>query len=169
VQQSASSKGELSLDEDSKRDPQAESQQHGLRILVVEDNPVNSLLAVRTLEKHGHSALTVTNGEDVLACLHCQSFDAVLMDIQMPDIDGFEVTRRIRKLEGSKRHLPVIATAAHAMDGDRERCLAAGMDDYFQKPIEFDELFAALERVARRSSLSPQEKAPKSSEPVLAK
>ncbi len=154
----APSEGELSLDEDPKRVPQAESKQHGLRILVAEDNPVNSLMAVRVLEKHGHSAVTVTSGEDVLACLDRQSFDAVLMDIQMPGIDGFEVTRRIRKLEGTERHVPVIATTAHAMDGDRERCLAAGMDDYFQKPIEFDELFAALERVTRQSSSSRHEK-----------
>ena len=123
------SEGELSLDEDAKRSPQAESKEAGLRILVVEDNPVNSLVAVRVLEKHGHSAWAVTSGEEALACLDRQRFDAVLMDIQMPDIDGFEVTRRIRKLEGTERHVPVIATTAHALDGDRERCLAAGMDD----------------------------------------
>ena len=159
----------LSLQEDSKGIPQAESKEDGLRILVVEDNPVNSLMVVRVLEKHGHSAVTVTSGEEALARLDRQHFDAVLMDIQMPDIDGFEVTRRIRRLEGTAKHLPVIATTAHAMDGDRERCLAAGMDDCLHKPIELDELLTALERVARQSSSSRQDNAPASPEPVPAK
>ena len=118
---------------------------------------MNSLMVVRVLEKHGHSAWAVTSGEEALACLNRQRFDAVLMDIQMPDIDGFEVTRRIRKLEGTERRVPVIATTAHALDGDRERCLASGMDDYLTKPIQFDELFAALERVARQSTASRQD------------
>ena len=107
---------------------------------------------VRVLEKYGYSACAVTSGEEALACFNRQHFDAVLMDIQMPDIDGFEVTRRIRNVEGTGRRVPVIATTAHALDGDRERCLAAGMDEYLTKPIQFDELFAALERVANQST-----------------
>lgn len=156
----------LRLQEDSKGIPPAASKEDGLRILVVEDNPVNSLMAVRVLEKHGHCAVTVTSGEEALACLDRQHFDAVLMDIQMPDIDGFKVTRRIRSLEGTETYLPVIAMTAHAMDGDRERCLAAGMDDCLHKPIEFGELLDALERVARRSKSSRQEKVSTSLEPV---
>ena len=127
---------------------------------------MNSLMTVRVLEKHGHSAWTATSGEEALSCFNRQRFDAVLMDVQMPDIDGFEVTRRIRKLEGTERRVPVIATTAHALDGDREHCLASGMDDYLTKPIEFNELFVALERVARQSTTPLQDKVPTLPEPV---
>ena len=169
TQEPVLSQGVSSLDEDSKSSPKVEPKEAGLRILVVEDNPVNSLVIVRVLEKHGHSAWTAASGEEALACCNRQHFDAVLMDVQMPDIDGFEVTRRIRKLEGTERRVPVIATTAHALDGDRERCLASGMDDYLTKPIEFNELFVALERVARQSTAPLQDKAPTLPEPAQAK
>jgi CheY-like chemotaxis protein len=169
-QESGRSEAALRFDEDSKSGlEKADSKEAGLRILVVEDNPVNSLMVVRVLEKQGHSAWAATSGEEALAFFNRQTFDAVLMDIQMPDIDGFEVTRRIRDVEGTERHLPVIATTAHALDGDRERCLASGMDEYLTKPIQFDELFAALERVARQSNTPPQDNAPTLSEPVQAR
>ncbi|MCI0418608.1 MAG: response regulator, partial [Acidobacteria bacterium] len=109
------------------------SQDARLKVLVVEDNPVNSLLACRLLEKHGHTVHAAANGEEALAALDHQTFDVILMDVQMPDMDGFEATTRIRAGERSGNRVPVIATTAHALDGDRERCLAAGIDDYLTK------------------------------------
>jgi CheY-like chemotaxis protein len=123
-----------------------------LKILVVEDNPVNSLMAVRLLEKHGHKVWAASSGEEALTSFNSRPFDAILMDIQMADIDGFEVTRRIRQAEGSERRVRVIATTAHALDGDRERCLAAGMDDYLTKPLQFTELLSSLARATRQST-----------------
>ena len=158
VQVPARTQGTLRLHENSMRRPNAQFKGTGLRILVVEDNPVNSLMVIRVLEKQGHRAWAATSGEEALAHFDRQPFDAVLMDLQMPDIDGFEVTRRIRNVEGAERRVPVIATTAHALDGDRERCLTAGMDEYLTKPIQFDELFAALERVANQSTSSRQDK-----------
>jgi len=118
-----------------------------LRILLAEDNAVNRLLAVRLLEKRGHAVTVAGNGKEALAALEKQPFDLVLMDVQMPEMDGFEATAAIRDAEKhSGSHLPVIAMTAHAMVGDRERCLAAGMDDYITKPIRPDELTAVLAR-----------------------
>ncbi len=116
-----------------------------LRILVAEDNPINQMLAVRILEKAGHHVAVADNGEDVLAALGREAFDLVLMDVQMPVIDGYEATALIRQQEkGSGKHLPIVAMTAHAMKGDREKCLDAGMDGYVSKPIRNDELFAAI-------------------------
>ncbi len=121
------------------------------RALLVEDNVVNQKLAVRLLEKQ-HFAVTVTpNGKEALAALDRESFDLVLMDVQMPEMGGFEATARIRQAEqGTGRHLPILAMTAHAMKGDRERCLAAGMDGYVSKPIQPRELFEAIDRVSQR-------------------
>ena len=114
---------------------------HQLRILLAEDNAVNQKLAVRLLEKRGHTVTVAGNGKEVLAALQADTFDLVLMDVQMPEMDGFEATAAIRELEKvSGNHLAVIAMTAHAMVGDRERCLAAGMDDYLTKPIRPEEL-----------------------------
>jgi CheY-like chemotaxis protein len=122
-----------------------------LRILVVEDNPVNQLLAIRLIEKLGHSAAAASSGRDALAALRKDLFDLALMDVQMPDMDGFEVTRVIRQQERtSAAHLPIVAMTAHAMQGDRERCLAAGMDAYVAKPINIKDLLAALESACRK-------------------
>jgi two-component system, sensor histidine kinase and response regulator len=118
-----------------------------LRILLVEDNAVNQVLAVRLLEKRGHTVAVAGNGKEGLAALEEQSFDLVLMDVQMPEMDGFEATTAIREKEKtSGNHLPVIAMTAHAMVGDRERCLEAGMDDYITKPIRVEELSELLKR-----------------------
>jgi PAS domain S-box-containing protein len=118
-----------------------------LRILLVEDNAVNQLLAVRLLEKSGHTVAVAGNGKEALATLEKQSFDLVLMDVQMPEMDGFEATAAIRGLEKeSGNHLPIIAMTAHAMVGDRERCIEAGMDDYITKPIRTEELIEVLAR-----------------------
>jgi CheY-like chemotaxis protein len=116
-----------------------------LRILLVEDNAVNQVLAARLLEKRGHTVIVAGNGKEALAVLEKQSFDLVFMDVQMPEMDGFAATAAIRAKEKiSGNHLAVIAMTAHAMMGDRERCLDAGMDDYITKPIRLDELARVL-------------------------
>jgi CheY-like chemotaxis protein len=123
-----------------------------LRLLLAEDNAVNQRLAVSLLEKRGHRVVVAGNGREALAALAEQAFDAVLMDVQMPELDGFEATASIRAREqGSGAHIPIIAMTAHAMKGDRERCLAAGMDGYVAKPLDPKELFLALEGVASPS------------------
>ena len=117
-----------------------------LRILLAEDNPVNQKLAVRLLEKRGHQVALACNGREALACLDNGRFDLVLMDVQMPEMDGLEATRTIRRNEdGTGAHLPIVAMTAYAMQGDQERCLAAGMDGYVSKPVSPKELFAVLE------------------------
>jgi len=123
-----------------------------LRVLLAEDNPVNQLLASRLLEKRGHRVVVTANGREALAALEKESYDLVLMDVQMPEMDGLEATAAIREKEkGSGIHQPVIALTAHAMKGDRERCLAGGMDGYLSKPIRLQELDELLEAcVARR-------------------
>jgi PAS domain S-box-containing protein len=117
-----------------------------LRLLLAEDNAVNQRLALRLLERRGHSVQVVSNGRQALAAVGQQQFDAVLMDVQMPEMDGFEATAAIRAQEAaSGTHVPIIAMTAHAMKGDRERCLAAGMDGYVSKPLLADALYAAVE------------------------
>ncbi len=118
-----------------------------LNILLVEDNAINQVLAVRLLEKRGHSVTVAGNGKDALAALEKHSFNLVFMDVQMPEMDGFEAAAAIREKEKtSGNHLPVIAMTAHAMAGDKERCVEAGMDDYITKPIRGEELSDLLER-----------------------
>lgn len=138
--------------EETKTYSDAESQKGGLKILVVEDNPSNLLMVARFLETHGHLVWPATSGKEALEFFKHEPFDAILMDIQMPDFDGFELTERIRELEGTERHVSVIAATAHALVGDRERCLAAGMDDYLAKPLQFNELLSALARTTRQST-----------------
>lgn len=130
------------------------------RVLVVEDNPVNQHVALRVVEKQGYSPRAVGNGREALALLAKEHFDLVLMDIQMPEMDGIEATIAIRREErGTSRHVPIIAMTAHAMQGDRNRCLEAGMDDYISKPINVHDLAAALDRLLAREperNLSPE-------------
>jgi two-component system sensor histidine kinase/response regulator len=127
----------------------------GLRLLVVEDNPVNRLVATRMLEKRNHSVRTAANGRLALKMLEQGTFDCVLMDVQMPVLDGFETTTAIRARErNSGAHLPIIAMTAHAMAGDLNRCLAAGMDGYLTKPINSTDVFATIERVLGELPLS---------------
>jgi CheY-like chemotaxis protein len=120
-----------------------------LRILLAEDNPVNQVVATRLIEKRGHTVVGVGNGRDAVAAVDDQSFDLALVDLQMPEMDGLEAVTHIRQHEEAigRSHLPIIALTAHAMRGDRERCLAAGMDGYLTKPINRKELFAAIENV----------------------
>jgi len=121
------------------------------RVLLVEDNAVNQMLAVRMLEKRGYHVTRAENGREALEALKKDSFELVLMDLQMPGMDGLEATAAIRNGErGSGRHLPIIAMTAHAMKGDEERCLAAGMDGYVSKPIAAKELVEAIERVLEK-------------------
>ncbi|HXJ12671.1 MAG TPA: response regulator [Candidatus Limnocylindrales bacterium] len=126
-----------------------------LRILLAEDNQVNQRLAVRLLEKRGHIVEVSANGREALEALEKASYDLVLMDVQMPEMDGMEATTRIREREKrSGRHQEVVALTAHAMKGDEERCLAAGMDGYLTKPIRPDELDELLEKCSERAAQS---------------
>ncbi len=120
-----------------------------LRVLLAEDNAVNQKIAIRVLEKHGHHVTVAANGRLALAALDQATFDVVLMDVQMPEMDGFESTAAIRNHERETgNHVPIIAMTAHAMPGDRERCIAAGMDSYIAKPLKAAELIDLLERFA---------------------
>jgi PAS domain S-box-containing protein len=119
-----------------------------LRILLAEDNAINQKLAVRMLESQGHSVVIAENGIAVLQMVAKTAFDLVLMDVQMPEMDGLQATAEIRKSEGkSERRLPIIALTAHAMLSDRQRCLASGMDGYISKPIRSNDLAAEIARV----------------------
>ena len=124
-----------------------------LNLLVAEDNQVNSIILRRVLERAGHTVHTVANGRLALEALNNQSFNAVLMDVHMPEMDGLEATRRIRQLERQiGAHTPIIALTALALKGDAERCLEAGMDAYLSKPVNTSELFALLARLEEGSS-----------------
>ncbi len=119
-----------------------------LVILVAEDSRINRVVAERILTKLGHETVLAVNGREALSAHKKRLFDAILMDVQMPDMDGFEATERIRQVEAARPHrTPIIALTAHAMAGDRERCLEAGMDDYVSKPFSSRDLADALERV----------------------
>lgn len=125
-----------------------------LNILMAEDNVVNTRVAVAALEKRGHTVVSVLNGIDALRALACERFDLVLMDVQMPEMDGLEATRAIRQQElKTGEHIPIIALTAHAMKGDRERCLQAGMDFYIAKPVEPKVLAEAVSLWAPKSRL----------------
>ena len=130
-----------------------------LKLLAAEDNRVNQRLLVRLLEKEGHIVKVVEDGEAAVAISAEEQFNAILMDVQMPKMDGLEATRQIRLREKKTgEHIPIIALTAHAMKGDRDRCLQAGMDVYIAKPLHKDELLKTLEQFSRTgdyASLSP--------------
>jgi two-component system sensor histidine kinase/response regulator len=128
-----------------------------LRVLLAEDNAVNQRLAVKLLEKRGHSVVVAGNGSEALAAMDKQDFDLVFMDVQMPEMDGLEATAAIRGQEKiTGKHQPIIALTAHAMKGDREKCIAGGMDGYLTKPIRPQELDDVLEDfIQRRSPMTP--------------
>src|ERR1700686_3079705 len=115
--------------------------------LIASANRVNQVLAVRLLEKREHEVTVAGNGEEALETLGKQTFDLILMDVQMPEMDGLQATVAIRRGEmESEKHIPIIAMTAHAMAGDKDRCLEAGMDDYITKPIRPEQLGDVLKR-----------------------
>jgi len=119
------------------------------KILLVEDNPINQMVAQKMLEKVGLKPTLANNGVEALKLLNERAFDLVLMDCQMPEMDGFDATREIRKLDIlalNQQPLPVVAMTANVMSGDRERCLEVGMDDYIGKPVQRDKLASVLEK-----------------------
>jgi PAS domain S-box-containing protein len=132
---------------------------HRYRCLVVEDNPVNQKLVLKMLALAGHSAEIATTGQEAVELASTRSFDIILMDVQMPGMDGLEATDAIRERErGSDAHVPILAMTAHAMPGDRERCLRAGMDGYLSKPVRIGDLLRAVDHFAgRRESAFEQD------------
>jgi signal transduction histidine kinase/ligand-binding sensor domain-containing protein/CheY-like chemotaxis protein len=132
----------------------AERADRRLRILLAEDNPVNQLVARRLLEKSGHSVVVASNGREALDAIEQQAFDVVLMDLEMPEMSGLDAAATIRRREqATGTHIPIIAMTAHAMLGDRERCLAGGMDGYVSKPVRPDALYAALDDVTLKQGV----------------
>jgi CheY-like chemotaxis protein len=116
---------------------------------VAEDHPINQKLAMAILTKRGYRVTLVADGREAMAKFSDERFAAILMDMQMPEMDGLEATMAIRQLESDQKlpRTPIVAMTANAMQGDRERCLEAGMDDYLSKPIRADALFSLLERI----------------------
>ncbi len=119
-----------------------------LRILIAEDNKVNQALARRLLEKEGHAATVVCDGIEAVAAFELNTYDLILMDVQMPNLDGLAATRAIRQRESGGRRIPIIALTAHATTSDRDQCLAAGMDDFVSKPIQVSDLGEAISKLA---------------------
>ena len=133
----------------------SEQRKFGSRILLAEDNPINQKLAVVLLQKAGYSVDAVENGAQALEKVQTSHYNVVLMDVQMPEMDGLEATQKIREWEqDTGRHIPIIAMTAHAMQGDRERCLEAGMDDYVTKPLDPKVFFSALDRWLQATDLA---------------
>jgi CheY-like chemotaxis protein len=122
-----------------------------LSILLAEDNEVNQLLALHMLRRHGHGVVLANDGQEAVDAFKREPFDLILMDVQMPVLGGFDATRRIREMEAAGEtpgsRVTIIAMTAHAMKGDREMCLDAGMDDYIAKPVKMKELIAVINRV----------------------
>ena len=119
-----------------------------MTILLAEDNAVNQRVATAMLTKRGHEVDVVGNGVDAVKAVKSRAYDLVLMDIQMPELDGLEATRQIRAWERRHGgHVPIVAMTAHAMKGDREKCLRAGMDEYLSKPVRGPQLFEMIQRV----------------------
>jgi two-component system sensor histidine kinase/response regulator len=138
------------------------------RILVAEDNPVNRRLVQVLLQRRGYEPVLVVDGSEAVRAVEGGAFDLVVMDVQMPVMDGFEATATIRVAEqGTGRHIPILALTAHALKGDREACLRAGMDAYVTKPIQAPEFFAAMERLLEQQDQQPTE-SPEASVPEAA-
>jgi two-component system sensor histidine kinase/response regulator len=134
-----------------------------LRILLAEDHPVNQRLATRILEKWGHEIVVAANGIRAIEEFQRTTFDLILMDVQMPDMGGLEATQRIREFEKSRgTHIPIVAMTAHAIKGDREQCLEAGMDDYVSKPIDPKALFEAIEAISAKQAAASSSRSQKS-------
>jgi CheY-like chemotaxis protein len=124
-----------------------------LKILLAEDNLVNQKLAIKILEKQGHRVTVAQNGREAVDLVERNGFSIVLMDVQMPEMDGMEATRTIRRMEAERGgRIPIVAMTAHALKGDREKCLESGMDDYVSKPIKVDDLNAAITRAVSETA-----------------
>jgi signal transduction histidine kinase/ActR/RegA family two-component response regulator len=135
--------------------PAQKSAGHQLSVLLAEDNRVNQIVTVRLLEKRGFRTLLAKNGREAFQMLEREPVDLVLMDVQMPEMDGFETTRRIREREKKTgAHLPIVAMTAHALDGDREKCLEAGMDAYLAKPVQSGELYKMIAEMLAPAGVS---------------
>ena len=137
-----------------------------LRILVAEDNEVNQKVALHQLKKIGFTALAVANGRAALEAVRKQDFDVIFMDCQMPEMDGYQATTELRVLEGKRRHTWVIAMTANTLEGDREKCLAAGMDDYVAKPVKTNDMLGALSRYVQGTDRPMPAMASQAPEPV---
>ena len=128
--------------------------ERSLRVLLAEDNPVNQTLAIRILERLGHKVQVVNNGKEALRQVQAEEFDLILMDVQMPEMDGLEATTAIRQAESrTGKHIPIVAMTAHAMKGDREKCLSAGMDGYLSKPVRIDELKRVMSEIENTQNM----------------
>jgi PAS domain S-box-containing protein len=136
--------------------PEAVEKPEAKRILIAEDNEINRRIALRILEKSGFEAQAVGNGRLALEALKHHHYDLVLMDVQMPEMDGFEATTAIRNLASAVREIPIIAMTANAMAGDRDRCIASGMDDYISKPVSLPKLQSTLERWIHKRATTPE-------------
>jgi two-component system, sensor histidine kinase and response regulator len=150
------------LDKNSRADAEEDSSlsqnYKRLEILLAEDNQINQTLAIRLLEKRGHRVVVANNGLEALQAVEKAEFDVVLMDVQMPVMSGFEAVAAIRDRESETgRHIPIIALTAHAMKGDQERCLQAGMDAYVSKPVQAEQLFQAIDNLTRTSDTGEKE------------
>ncbi len=139
-------------------------EEHPLHILLADDNTINQKVGLRILERLGYRADTAASGAEVLESLERQAYDVILMDVQMPEMDGMEATRLIRETVPPDRQPRIIAMTAHSLDGDRERFLASGMDDYLSKPVQFAELVKALEKAIKISPLPDRIPAPAGAE-----
>ncbi len=127
-----------------------------MRVLLAEDNEINQKVALEFLKMRGHQVRIASNGKDVLEALAAEAFEIILMDVQMPVMDGFQATATIREKERSTgQHIPIIAMTGYAMKGDRQRCIDAGMDGYICKPIRSQELFEIVESF---TTTAPKEK-----------
>jgi two-component system sensor histidine kinase/response regulator len=146
--------------------PGHEEEPEPVKILLAEDNPVNQVLITRLLEKKNCPVTVAANGKEVLEALKENEFDLILMDVQMPMMDGFETTRSIRRKEKfTKDHINIIAMTAHAMQGDKERCLEVGMDDYLSKPVKSEELYNTINKFATAEKEKENRQEPDKQEP----
>jgi CheY-like chemotaxis protein len=133
--------------------PRTDISPSALHILLAEDNPVNQKLAIRLIQKRGHSVVAVGNGREAIERVEREHFDLVLMDISMPEMDGLETTAVLRARYQGPQRVPIIAMTAHSLIGDRDMCLRAGMDGYVSKPIKPEELFSVMDDVWTHSQI----------------